>query len=170
LKKTEKATQDYWDNADKALKKSQDAQKKAIEDKYKGLAAAYDADIKQAEDAAKAKTDAINDEIKALQKDDQARQKLFQNETNRIERLAQMQNDAIDFNSAMNSGNIDEAAKLMNNATATQTGWMLLTSRPRWTTRPRLSRTTYRARLTLSMRQRTLTCRPSRTRRQPWTI
>jgi hypothetical protein len=125
LKKQEKAVQDQYDADSKALQDKNDKDKKAIEDKYKGLSDMYDKDIKQAEDAAKAKTDAINDEIKALQKDDEARQKLFQNETNRIERMAQMQNTSIDFNSALNSGNIDEAAKIMNNASAQQTGWML---------------------------------------------
>jgi hypothetical protein len=125
LKKQEKAVQDQYDINSKALQDQNDKDKKAIEDKYKALADMYDADIKQAEDAAKAKTDAIQDEINALQKDDEARQKLFQNETNRIERMAQMQNSSIDFNSAMNSGNIDEAAKIMNNASAQQTGWML---------------------------------------------
>jgi hypothetical protein len=61
LKKQEKATQDYYDQQDKLLKKNQDARRRLLRISTRSLSDGYDADIKQAEDAAKAKTDAIQD-------------------------------------------------------------------------------------------------------------
>lgn len=61
--------------------------------------------------------------IEAEQRAEEIRQKIFQAEQTRIERLAQLANDRIDFNMALNSGNLDEAAKLFTSMGATQESW-----------------------------------------------
>lgn len=70
--------------------------------------------------------------IKAIQKlsdkeaaADKAREEMFQREKTRIERLAQIQNATIDFNTALNTGQFDQAAKIQANQGATVAGWAL---------------------------------------------
>jgi len=87
---------------DDALDKRQDARRKAIE-------AGYDARI-----------DKINQTMKTEQAAENLRQKIFDAEQTRISRLAESLNRNIDFNAALNSGNMDEAAKIMNDAMASQ--------------------------------------------------
>jgi TP901 family phage tail tape measure protein len=109
-----KAMQKAQKNETDALKASQDARSKAIDDQ-----------IKQTQDAAQAQEDAIQAQIDAENKQDAIRQKLFDREKTRIERLAAMQNDSIDFNAALNSGNMDSAAKLYNTHAATVQGYQI---------------------------------------------
>jgi hypothetical protein len=90
---------------DKNLKKSQDARKKRETDMY-------DARLK-----------AIDEAIKAEQKAEEMRQKIFEAEQTRIQRLSEMYNSNIDINMAINSGQMDEAAKLVSNAQAQQDAW-----------------------------------------------
>lgn len=65
--------------------------------------AAYDNRIKKIQDAIKAEQDA-----------EQKRQEIFEREKTRIQRAAQLANQNIDFQMAINSGNLDEAAKIGN--------------------------------------------------------
>lgn len=57
--------------------------------------------------------------IGKAEKEEDLRQKLFDAERNRIKRLAEMQNATIDFNAALNTGNLDEAARVVNTQNAT---------------------------------------------------
>jgi hypothetical protein len=113
---------------DKQLTHSQryyDAEDKKINRHYDKLGKTYDADMKLAKDTAQKKIDGINKEIDAIQKQDTARQELFDNEKKRIQRMAEMQNNNIDFNAALNLGNVDEAAKIYANNQVTVQGWAM---------------------------------------------
>lgn len=72
----------------------------------------YDARIKKIDDAIKAEQDA-----------EAKRQEIFEKEKARIQRMASLANSQIDFNMAINSGNLDEAAKIGNNIQADINGW-----------------------------------------------
>lgn len=56
----------------------------------------------------------INDASEAEQRAEDRRQRIFEAEVRRIERLAELANQRIDFNVALNTGQLDEAAKIMN--------------------------------------------------------
>lgn len=60
----------------------------------------------------------IQDAIDAEQRAEEIRQKIFEKEKARISHLANMANMSIDINMAINSGDLDEAAKLSNDAQA----------------------------------------------------
>jgi hypothetical protein len=62
---------------------------------------------------------------KALQDEEDTRQRMFENELNRIERMKEMKNLNTDYKVAVESGNLDEAAKIRNEATANQDTWAL---------------------------------------------
>jgi TP901 family phage tail tape measure protein len=104
--KRQKAMEDRHDKETEALDKRWDRRKKAEE-------AYYDNRIKKVDAA-----------IEAEQKADDIRQKLFEAEKTRIERMAQLANRNIDFNVALNSGNMDEAAKISNDMLAQNEQWM----------------------------------------------
>lgn len=125
MQKQQKQQDAAYDAQTKASQDALAAQKKAIEKHYKDLGTMYDNQIKQAQDNAKAQTDAIQAQIDALNKEDTTRQKLFDNEKTRIQRLAQLQNNSVDFNQALNSGNLDAAAKVYSNTASTVSGWAL---------------------------------------------
>jgi TP901 family phage tail tape measure protein len=107
-KKREKASKALDDRLDKDKK----AFDKAWDDRKKREAAVYDARIQKIEDAIKAEQDA-----------EKVRQKIFEAEQTRIQRLAQMYSTNIDINMAINSGAMDEAAKLSANADAQIAQW-----------------------------------------------
>lgn len=60
----------------------------------------------------------INNSIAAEEKANDIRQRIFDAEQRRLQRMAEMQNNNIDFNMLLNQGKLDEAAKLMNDAQA----------------------------------------------------
>lgn len=62
----------------------------------------------------------IDKQMEKEQKAEEQRQKNFEKEMSRIQRLAEAQNRQIDFSSALASGNLDEAAKIKNDAFASQ--------------------------------------------------
>ena len=104
--KRQKAMENRHEAETEALDKRWDRRKKAEE-------AYYDNRIKKVDAA-----------IEAEQKADDIRQKLFEAEKTRIERMAQLANRNIDFNVALNSGNMDEAAKISNDMLAQNEQWM----------------------------------------------
>jgi TP901 family phage tail tape measure protein len=71
------------------------------------------------------RSDNIDKAIKTEQDAEAIREKIFEAEKTRIERLNQMANNNIDFNTALNQGKLDEAAKLRNDAQATMAQWSL---------------------------------------------
>lgn len=89
-----------WDATMERFDKSAEKAKKAVEDQY-------DSRIKKVEEA-----------IKAEQEAEDVRQRIFEKEKSRIQHLADMANRSIDISMSINSGDLDEAAKLSNDAQA----------------------------------------------------
>jgi TP901 family phage tail tape measure protein len=134
------ALQRMQDKASKALDARQDQDNKRLESRQKAAQRRLD-DIQQAQNDAldksqdnrrksiEASYDSRIDKIKQTMTTEQAaedlRQKIFDAEMTRISRLAEAANRNIDFNSALNSGNMDEAAKIMNDSQAAQEQWGL---------------------------------------------
>jgi len=67
----------------------------------------------------------IKKAIEAEEEAEKRRQKIFEAEKTRLERMADIANQRIDFNLALNTGNLDEAAKVFNNIQSTQDSWTL---------------------------------------------
>jgi TP901 family phage tail tape measure protein len=63
--------------------------------------------------------DRIQAKIDAEKKADDIRQRLFDAEKTRLQRLADLENKNIDFNTAVNEGRLDDAAKIQNDINAT---------------------------------------------------
>jgi TP901 family phage tail tape measure protein len=99
-------------NFDKQWQDQMDAHEKKFADQKKA-----------AEDASDAQIQAIDDQIAAEEKADEIRERIFQAQQARVQRMSEMFNNTIDFNAALNSGNLDEAARIQNNASATAIQW-----------------------------------------------
>lgn len=98
---------DQWD----AIMKSHDTK---WENRINKETAVYDARIQ-----------AVQNQIDAEKKAEDVRQAIFEAEKTRLERLANLQNKNIDFNVALRSGNMDEAAKIANDIQATTSQYAL---------------------------------------------
>lgn len=85
----------------------------------------WDKRIKKEEDGYDRRIQKIKDTIAAEEKAEEQRQKIFEAEQTRLQRMAEIANQRIDFNVALNTGNLDEAAKVMNNIQSTQDSWTL---------------------------------------------
>lgn len=85
----------------------------------------WDKRIQKEEDGYNKRIQNIKDAIAAEEKAEEQRQKIFEAEQTRLQRMAEMANQRIDFNVALNTGNLDEAAKLANNMQSTQDSWIL---------------------------------------------
>lgn len=118
-----------FDNATNAgeegLRSQQDSADKFYDRKKKRYEDSYDRQAKALEDSYSRQEDAIKKKQAVEEAADKAREEMFQREKTRIERLAQMQNATIDFNSALKGGNLDEAAKIMVNQDAAVSGWAM---------------------------------------------
>lgn len=108
--------QEQHQAASEALTARQNAQKKAFDDavtnRQKVEEAAFDNKINNIEKAIKAEQDAEN-----------MRQKIFEAEKTRIQRLAEMYNKNVNLNMAINSGDLDQAAIIQNDMVSTQEQW-----------------------------------------------
>lgn len=111
----------------KAKEKEFDSRGKALDKKQKDEQGRFDANWDHRTDVVTQSYDdrikKIDDEMEALQKAEDLRQKMFEAEKARIQRLAEMYNQNIDVNIALNSGDMDEAARLTNTMRATQEQW-----------------------------------------------
>lgn len=109
-----------WDATMAHLESTQQAAQQRLENQQQNAQDAFDARWQRRKDAIEkayqAREDAIKREIDAEQKADDVRQRLFEKEKARLQQLADMANTNIDFNVQLNQGNLDEAAKTLNNA------------------------------------------------------
>lgn len=110
----QQAWSDRWDETMDRTKKSFDDRQKAIENEAQARIDAIDNQI----DSIRAQQDA-EDEL------EEQRQKAFDAEKKRIERMAELANRNIDYNRALYSGDLDEAARVQNNTEAVTTGWAI---------------------------------------------
>lgn len=108
----QQAFQDRWDATMEASKQSFEDRQKAIENE------------------AQAQIDSIDNQVQAIQdqKDAEAeledqRQKQFEAEKQRIERMTTLANNRIAYSRAIGGGNLDEAARVQNNSESVTTGW-----------------------------------------------
>ena len=106
----DKAKEKFDNKWDKRIDRNKKADEKAVKDMEK----VYDKRI-----------EAIEKQVDAEQKAEEQRQKIFEAEKTRLQRLAELYNDNIDINTAINTGKLDEAAKLQNDVTAKQSQWMI---------------------------------------------
>lgn len=106
-----------------ALDKSQQAASQKFEDDWN---ARLDATKQGYEDQISAIDDqrnAIKDEQQAEQDQETQRQKNFDAEKQRIQRMAQLASNNIDYNKALYGGNLDEAARVQVNSASMTQGW-----------------------------------------------
>lgn len=106
------AFSDSWKDKMDQTKQSYVDRKKAIEDDAKSELKAIDDQIK-----------AIKDQEDAAKDLDDQRKRMFEAEERRIERLTELANNNISYNRALATGNLDEAARVMNNTERLQTSW-----------------------------------------------
>jgi murein DD-endopeptidase MepM/ murein hydrolase activator NlpD len=105
------AYQNTWTKREDAQKRAQDAQTSAF-------TARWDRRKKAMDDYYTKQEANVDKEMKAEKANDALRQKLFDAEQTRLQRLADAQNNTIDFNVALQTGDLDEAAKLKNDQDA----------------------------------------------------
>lgn len=117
---TMQAEQSMWDKRSQALQNRQSNAQQALQNRQQDAQDAMDKRFQKAEDDInkryQKRIDNINKEIKAEQDADAKRQAMYEAEKKRLEDLANMANQNIDFNVAINEGNFDEAAKIRNDA------------------------------------------------------
>lgn len=114
------ALQDSQERANNALEDSQERATNAMERRHKREEDAnkrhWDKMKDQAEKYWDARIKKAEDELEAEKKAEEQREKMFEAEIARIQKLNDMANTNIDFNMALSEGRFDEAAKLQNNA------------------------------------------------------
>ncbi|QOI67439.1 tape measure protein [Streptomyces phage Beuffert] len=114
----QEAADKRFDKRSKSLDKRWDK----IEDDFENR---WDKRLKKEEDAYNKKIDNIKKAMDAEEKAEEQRQKIFEAEQTRLQRMAEIANQNIDFNVALNSGNLDEAAKIANNIQSTTDSWTI---------------------------------------------
>lgn len=115
----QRAFQDRWDRTMENTETAFKNRKKAIEDQADAQIASIDKQI----EAIEKQQEAIEAEQEAEREREEARERAYQNELKRIERLTELANRNIDFNRALATGNLDEAARIQNNAGAITASW-----------------------------------------------
>lgn len=112
--KTEKRFEDKQDALDKRF----DTKQRAFDTRWDNLMAQsekkWESRIEKETAGYDNKIKKIQDAIKAEQNAEAKRQEIFDREKTRIQRAAQLANQNIDFQMAINSGNLEEAAKIGN--------------------------------------------------------
>jgi TP901 family phage tail tape measure protein len=103
--------QSMWDRKSEALNAELDRRGEALDTKWENRKT-------KAEEYWDRRTEAVEDAIDAEQKAEDKRQRMFDAEIARIQRLNEAMNRNIDFNVALSTGNFDEAAKIRNDAMA----------------------------------------------------
>jgi TP901 family phage tail tape measure protein len=79
--------------------------------------------MQSVQDQYKNQTSLIDDQIKSIQDLNAAQNKQFQDEQTRMQRLAQLASNQIDYNKNIATGKLDEAAKVQITDLALQAGW-----------------------------------------------
>lgn len=138
LDREKKAAQDALNDANDAAKKAFDARRdanreaqreeqKALRDRFKQLGKELDREQEARRDAIAATYDAqiekINQQIEAEDRLEKQRQRMYENERNRISRMRELFSDNLSLNMALNTGDIDEAARLANDMRSKQSDW-----------------------------------------------
>lgn len=107
LERRMEAEEDSWEAEQEAFETFWDDRKTTIEEFYDG------------------QSSQLEDQIEAEREAERVRQQIFERERQRVSRIADLYNQNADFNIALNSGNLDEAARIGNNIRATTEGWAI---------------------------------------------
>lgn len=123
----QEATEKRFEKKQEQLDKKYEQKQKAFDRKWDNIMENHDKKWEKRTDGINKMYDArikkIDDAIKAEQDAEAKRQEIFEKEKTRIQRMASLANSQIDFNMAINSGNLDEAAKIGNNIQADMDTW-----------------------------------------------
>ena len=114
---------DRLQNESKALDKGWQDRMQAFSDSWKDRIDSTKQSFEDRRDAIQAEIDAIEDQRDANKELDDQRQKMFEAEEKRVERLTELANANIKYTRALASGNLDEAAMVMNNTERLQSAW-----------------------------------------------
>lgn len=117
------AITESFENRREAIQKQVTALDKSWDQRMQDSSDAYDARKKSIEDESETQIEAIDAQIKIEQDREDARQRQFDAEKRRIERITELANRNIDYNRALATGNLDEAARVMNNTESLTVGW-----------------------------------------------
>ena len=112
------ARQDYWDNRSEQMSRKHEAAQKAMDNRW-------EARIERAEEYWDRRVELVDKAIEAEEKAEEKRQRMFDAEIARINKLNEMANTNIDFNVALTEGNFDEAAKIRNDIQASDASSVL---------------------------------------------
>ncbi len=113
------------DSAQAGWDKKIEGQQRRHEDEMDRFDARWDRRKDNIESYYTDRIDNIENAIEAEEKAEERRQAIFDAEMTRLDRMNSMANRNIDFNVALNSGDLDEAAKIRNDANAEYQGWAL---------------------------------------------
>lgn len=114
---------DRLQNESKALDKSWQDRMQSFDDSWKDRIDATKQSFEDRREAIDDEIDAIEQQRDANKELDDQRQKMFEAEERRAERLAELANSNIKYTRALASGNLDEAAMIMNNTERLQSAW-----------------------------------------------
>lgn len=111
----------YWQQSQEDAMQSQaDAQNKAFDRQERRLHQHFNKLRRETRNRYHDQIHDLNQQINAEQAAENRRESLFEAEQTRLQRMAASENNSIDFNVALNTGNLDEAAKIINNSQATE--------------------------------------------------
>jgi len=122
IEKAGEASSEAFEKKSQALSDRQAARSQALEDKQAKRAAT----LERAQDRVQKKfEDRWTKRKKILEDEEAARQKAFDAEKTRIERMKELNNDKVDLKVALDTGQLDQAAKIQGEMTAKQQTWAL---------------------------------------------
>ena len=123
------AAQKGWDARIKGMEDAQERAMDALDRRHEHQTELFEARWERRTDRVESywdrRIEANQKAIEAEQKAEEIRQRIFDAEQTRLERLAESANRTIDFNMALQTGQLDEAAKLRNDMEAQAQEWAL---------------------------------------------
>lgn len=127
LEEREEAAMDALDAREERARKAEQAEEKALSKSHKAQAKALEesqeARRNNIERTYDLQIEKIEAQIEEEERLEEIRQKMFEAEKQRIERLRDMFSSNIDLNMAINSGDLDEAARISNDMRSKQETW-----------------------------------------------
>ena len=114
---------DRLQNESKQLDKSWQDRMQAFSDSWRDRIDSTKQSFEDRRNAIQDEIDAIEEQRDANKELDEQRQRMFEAEERRMERLTELSNANIKYTRALASGNLDEAAMIMNNTERLQSAW-----------------------------------------------
>lgn len=112
--------QNTWDSRMDKMTNSHEKAQDSMDQRQEAAQDAFDNRWERRKEAIEREFDKrielVNRQIAAEERADEIRQRLFEKEKARLQALADQANTNIDFNTNLDQGNLDEAAKILNNA------------------------------------------------------